>query len=152
MFNKYKSVSSQFNKHSRQYRHYIVDATTNQIQDLMCQKKYNLVSTEPIAHSQQYRYCIWPELEHKSFDRLALQHGSTRNCFSNRYFYYGIMEGEISTPLELFWPIHFTRISIPQAQVWSAVWPQVKIVLVNQESRLGLPSTWFRIWWTFFGI
>ena len=44
MFNKYNSVSSQFNKHSRQYRHYVVDATTNQFQDLMCQKKYNLVS------------------------------------------------------------------------------------------------------------
>ena len=44
MFNNYNSVSSQFNKHSRQYRHYVVDATTNQFQDLMCQKKYNLVS------------------------------------------------------------------------------------------------------------
>ena len=36
-------------------------------------------------------------------------------------FYYGIMEGEISTPLELFCPIHFTSISIPQAQVWPVV-------------------------------
>ena len=53
-------------------------------------------------------------------------------------FYYGIMEGEISTPLELFWPIHFTRISIPQAQVWPVVWPQVRIVFVNQASWLGL--------------
>lgn len=29
--------------------------------------------------------------------------------------YHCIVEGEIRTPLELFLPIHFTRISIPQA-------------------------------------
>ena len=55
MFNKYNSVSSQFNKHSRQCRHYIVDATTNQFQDLMsvvmCQKKIQSPLTEPIEHS-----------------------------------------------------------------------------------------------------
>ena len=63
-------------------------------------------------------------------------------------FYYGIMEGEISTPLELFWPIHFTRISIPQAQVWPVVWPQVKIVFVNQASRLGLllAQVFYSLW------
>ena len=63
-------------------------------------------------------------------------------------FYYGIMEGEISTPLELFWPIHFTRISIPHAQVWPVVWPQVKIVFVNQASRLGLllAQVFYSLW------
>ena len=50
-------------------------------------------------------------------------------------FYYGIIEGEISTLLELFWPTHFRRISIPQAQVWPVVWPQVKKVLVQSGIR-----------------
>ena len=39
MFNKYNSVSSQFNNHSRQYMW-----PQNQFQDLMCKKKYKLVS------------------------------------------------------------------------------------------------------------
>ena len=38
MFNKYNSVSSQFNNHSQQYTQTIVDVTTNQFHDLMCQK------------------------------------------------------------------------------------------------------------------
>ena len=105
---------------------------------ISCVRKIQSCLTEPIEHSQQYRYCNWPELEHKSFDRSALQHGSTGNCFSNRYLLLWHNGREISTPIELLWPIHFTQISIPQAQVWSVVWPQVKIVFVTQESRLGL--------------
>ena len=80
MFNKYNSVSSQFNNHSRQYMRPQISFKISCVK-----KKIQTCLTEPIEHSQQYRYCNWPELEHKSFDRSALQHGSTRNCFSNRY-------------------------------------------------------------------
>ena len=148
MFNKYNSVSSQFNNHSRQYMWPQISFK------ISCKKKIQTCLTEPIEHSQQYGYCNWPELEHKSFDRSAL-HASTDQqgiVSATGTFYYGIMEGEISTLLELFWPLHFTSISIPPAQVWPVVWPQVKIVFVNQASRLGLLlaqifySLWSYMW------
>ena len=43
--------------------------------------------------------------------------GSNKELFQQQVptFYYGIVEWEIRTPLELFWPINFTRISITQA-------------------------------------
>ena len=42
--------------------------------------------------------------------------GSNKELFQQQVpIYYGIVEGEIRIPLELFWLIHFTRISITQA-------------------------------------
>ena len=102
IFNKYNSVSSQFNNHSRQYRHYMVDATTNQFQDLMCQKKYNLVSMSQLNTVNNTDTVIDLNLNTNHLIDQPFSMDQQGIVSATGTFYYGIMEGEISTPLELF--------------------------------------------------
>ena len=147
MFNKYNSVSSQFNNHSRQYMWPQISFKISCVK-----KKCKLVSLSQLNTVNNTDTVIDLNLNTNHLIDQPFSMDQQGIVSATGTFYYGIMEGEISTLLELFWPIHFTRISIPHAQVWPVVWPQVKIVFVNQASRLGLLlaqifySLWSYMW------
>ena len=147
MFNKYNSVSSQFNNHSRQYMWPQISFKISCVK-----KKCKLVSLSQLNTVNNTDTVIDLNLNTNHLIDQPFSMDQQGIVSATGTFYYGIMEGEISTPLELFWPIHFTRISIPQAQVWPVVWPQVRIVFVNQASWLGLLlaqvlySLWSYMW------
>ena len=102
MFNKYNSVSSQFNSHSQQYTQTIADVTTNQFHDIMCQKKYNLVSLSQLNTVSNTDTVINLKLNTNHLIDQPFSMDQQGIVSAAGTFYYGIMEGEISTPLELF--------------------------------------------------
>ena len=97
MFNKYNSVSSQFNNHSQQYTQTIADVTTNQFQ-----KKYNLVSLSQLNTVNNTDTVIYLKLNTNHLIDQPFSMDQQGIVSAAGTFYFGIMEGEISTPLELF--------------------------------------------------
>ena len=84
-------------------------------------KKYNLVSLSQLNTVNNTDPVIYLKLNTNHLIDQPFSMDQQGIVSAAGTFYYGIMEGEISTPLEPFCPIHFTRISIPQAQVWPVV-------------------------------
>ena len=76
--------------------------TTNQFQDLMCQKKYNLVSLSQSNTVNNKDTVIDMNLNtnHLIHQPFSMDQQGIVSATGN--FYYGIIEGEISTPIKLF--------------------------------------------------
>ena len=76
--------------------------TTNQFQDLMCQKKYNLVSLSQSNTVNNKDTVIDMNLNTNHLIDQPFSMDQQGIVSATGTFYYGIMAGDISTPLELF--------------------------------------------------